>query len=151
MANKVAKVEELMKHFSQSERAVLREAATILKSDKFKILKKAAQNGEFAEVTIDGRKVMIEPDFASDPTIRAMTWGDDFILSPKLFEHGDDEIGKTILQELHRLKFSSVVKTGSIDPNAASSTTTSASESRPQGETKGDYAALEDRVLDTNG
>ncbi len=65
--------------FSKAERAVIKEAENILSSKKLEVLKEAAKKGEFAEITIDGRKIAIEPDFASDPTIRAMTFGQDII------------------------------------------------------------------------
>ena len=54
-----------------------------------------------------------------------MTMGDGFVLSRRAFS-STEELMKTVLQEVYRLNFSVVVKTGSENANTAAETTKNA-------------------------
>ncbi len=115
--------------FSDAELGVIEDARSILDSGDFQKLREAAEKGEFAEISVGGLNIKLEPDFMSDPSTRAMTFGDDFILNPlTITQQPHEELVKTILHELHRLNFSEVVKKQSINPNSASTTTREAYE-----------------------
>jgi Mrp family chromosome partitioning ATPase len=97
-----------------------------------KVLKTAFENGTSAEVKIGGRTVIYEPELAlvnfgaeGGASAMTLTAENGFILGPKAFS-SSEELGKTVLQELHRLNNSIVVKTGEATTANAASTTNAA-------------------------
>ncbi|MFT3676825.1 MAG: RHS repeat-associated core domain-containing protein [Chitinophagaceae bacterium] len=104
-----------------AERGIVNEANKILAASELQVLKNAHQSGTFAEVTIGGRRVLFEPDLPSSGF--TLMGENGFVLGNEAFQ-SSGELGKTLLQELYRLKNSAVPKFGLT--GAQSSTETNA-------------------------
>src|SRR5690606_22336449 len=98
-------------------------------SKELEVLAKAAKEGRQASVSINGRNITFEPDIPQGQGYRAITNSEinGFHLGIDAFK-SPEELTKTILHELHRLRFSEVVKTGQIENISAKLSTQSAHE-----------------------
>jgi len=87
--------------FSRLEKNIIAEAKSILNSKEMNVLKDACERAIPAEVTINGRKVLFEPNL---PGSGFTLHGENaFMLGSEAFKRSPDELGKTILHELYRL------------------------------------------------
>ena len=119
--------DDAMKGFSAAEKGAIKEAKSILNSKGMQTLKSGAEKGTFTEVEIGGRQILFEPGIPTSTGISAMTLENGFVLSSRAFS-STQELTKTVLQEVHRLNFSSVVKTGAASAESAALTTKNAFE-----------------------
>jgi hypothetical protein len=78
------------------------EANTILVSTEFQVIKNAYKAGTYAEVTIGGRKIAFEPELPGSGFSNHVENG--FYIGKEAFTKSPDELKKTILHELYRLK-----------------------------------------------
>ncbi len=115
--------------FTSSEREIIIEVKSILNSSEFDALRKAAKEGRQDSVKINGRTLTFEPDIPSGKGFYAITNSETmgFHLGIDAFQN-QEELIKTLLHELHRLKFSDVVKTGSANKEIATFTTKNAND-----------------------
>jgi len=94
-----------LKNLSKLEQSIVDQANDILNNKAFK---EAITSGKPSEIVIDGRKIIIEPD----APMSGMTLFDEgaFVIGKEALGT-PDELGKTVLHELHRLN-TSVRNTG---------------------------------------
>jgi RHS repeat-associated protein len=116
------------KGFTAAEGTVINEASALLKSEGLNVITEAAKKGQFAEVKIGERVIVFEPELGKmGASAITLTEEGGFALGPAAF-NSTKELTKTLLHELHRLRFSDVVKTGSASANSASTSTKQAFE-----------------------
>ncbi len=114
---------DIVEGFSAAETVVIREAQGILGSSEFATIRAAHAAGETTSVTVGGRLIQYQADFTY---AEAMTLGrEGFVMGPRAFV-SEAEATRTVLHELHRLNFSSVVATGEASAAAAGQTTRAA-------------------------
>jgi hypothetical protein len=108
---------------SKLERAIIAEARLITKSSDLAKLRADADAGEGALITNRERVVQYEPNL---PASGMTMFGENgFLLGREAFK-SEDELGKTILHELHRLNTSSLREGAAIGAEAAAAETKSA-------------------------
>ncbi len=92
---------------------VLNEGAAILRSSQFSTLRQANADNVAAEVVIGGRTILFEPDMARLDGVSAMTFEglNGFVLAPRAFS-SEQELARSITQELFRLELTSQVNMG---------------------------------------
>jgi len=101
----------------------MNEARKIVSSPQMETLRTAAQRGEEAVVQIGDRAIGYVPSLPGS----AMTWADrGFHLGPKAFG-SSTELTKTVLQELHRLNYSTAIGNAATGQAAAAETQAAAS------------------------
>ena len=89
--------------FSAEEIAIINEARNIVNSDKFSLLVQAGELNRALSVKINGRLIQFEPDLnAAGFTL----FGEDAFLIGREALISSNELKRTVLQELHRLKTS---------------------------------------------
>jgi RHS repeat-associated protein len=94
---------------SYGEQGIVKEVNSILASPEFQVIRDANKSGTFAEVSINGRKVLYEPDLPSSGF--TLLTEDGFLLGNEAFK-SNAELGKSLLQELYRLKYGETLKSG---------------------------------------
>ena len=92
---------------------ILNEGASILRSTQLETLRRANIDNVAAEVNINGRLILFEPDLARMEGVSGMTFrGEDgFALAPRAFT-SDQELARTVTQELFRLNLQTNANTG---------------------------------------
>ena len=124
------------KGFNDVESAVINDAIELYNSDALDILRDAFESQIPARLNYNGMTIQFEPGLPSlegysaitisphqlDPQTLQPLYETGFILGPRAFST-EEELKKTILQELHRINFSEVFNSGSINPSSANSTT----------------------------
>lgn len=89
---------------------IVNEAKLILSSKKMNALKSAFRKGNAKEFKINGRVIIVEPDLPYSGMTISEESG--FLLGKEAFS-SNEELTKTILHELYRLKTSNIIFWGS--------------------------------------
>lgn len=132
--------------FTRAESKVISEAGIFYKSDALKLIRQAHLEGKPVKIQFDGKTIQYEPSLPMTEGYSAMTisptqldpitlkpMGESgWIFGPRAFMT-EVELKKTILQEMHRLNFSDIVKGTGADKDVAAWTTKNAFEFAEEG------------------